>query len=233
MDIWEAWDIMKRTLDYGKAAAVFREQAAKASFRDAAIVYIIAAVYSAFLAVVMNVMSLFVVRSVYYFMGIDVPEIELDTPLLAPYALYFFGLIMPLGLVITALMQAVTFKALRLTGGKGNFVKQLYLYSFLALALSVGSTLMLSQFFSCLGLIPLLGYLFFSFYVQFYLQSVMLRDLHSISTLHAFMGVLIGTAVGVAAYLLVTSTLAGAGISAPLPEDMLGIAERVGELNAV
>lgn len=224
MDIWEAWEVTKRAIDYRKAEAVFKEQAEKAAFGKAALIYVLAGIYTALISVIMNVMTLYIVQAVYVVTAhVELPEVELTGELLMPYLIYYFGLVLPMGLVVTVLSQAVVFKVLQLTGGKGTFMKQLYLYSFLTLGLAAGSTIMLAMLFPCLGYPALIGYFIFALYVQIYLQSMMLRDLHQISMTHAMVPVVIVTILTIVTYTTTNEFLAGMGIGPPMPEQMLGI----------
>jgi|GEM_PF-3311346 len=234
MDIWQAWDFTKKTLDYRKVEAVTKEIAPKGNFKDAAVVLVFAAIYSAVISILMNVMALYTARAFYVLLGVNIPEIELNAELLAPYAIYFFGLIMPLGLVVILISQFIQFRFLKLTKGKGSFDRQLFMYSLLTLAISIMSTVMLTMFFPCLNYITVIFFLGFLIYTQFYLQTKMVSVLHQISGLHAFVAVLIGTIISIAIVFVASEIAAAIGILIPVPEEVLNIPENaLGEYNAV
>ncbi len=217
------WEVTKSIVHYGKAEQVFESVIKEADIRKALAIYVLAGLYSSLLAVLLNVFVLFTARSVYMMAGVYVPEVELTWEVVTPYAIYFLGFVFPFGLISTLLPQLVIYKVLNLTKGKGTLAQQLYLYSFIALALSLALTVMLSMFFPCLGYLVLTAYLIFMGYMYFYIQTIMLKTVHKVGTWHALGAVLAGMLVVIGLVMLSGHISEMFSIYPPAAEEILGI----------
>lgn len=228
MDIADfVWRTTVRLADFRNGEAAFRDALKGSDIRLAAAVILLAGIYSVCVSTLVSVLTLYVDRYFYVFNGYAVPEIEITLGLLWPYIAYFGGFVLPVGLFTIVIEQGAAYQMIRILGGKGAFGDQLYIYSFLSLAMALGSTGMLLAFFPCIGFLALLSLmLLITIYVPVYLQARMLSVVHGVPMAKALPVSIVSALISIGIPYIILGAAGSAGILPPASEDMLGIANQ-------
>ncbi len=222
--IEEVINVTKRIANYSTAESQFKDLTAKEDIRLAALLIIFGGVYSALMSTLVGVFTIYTERFQYMAAGVDVPEITLNLDLIMPFLSHNLVYVMPIGIISMLISQAFVFAALRITRGKGTLSSQIYQYSFLFLILSLSSTIMILSLFTCIGWLVVMPFiLFMVIYVQLYLQSLMLMNVHGVSMAHVILVIIIMTIVGIGLPALIGMAMLDAGITPPTIETVMDI----------
>jgi len=134
-------------------------------------------------------------------------------------SIIYFGVIMfPYLMLGSFIYQGFAYGLLRILGGKGDFRKQYFITSYIALALGIGSLGSLIAmpfvfFLPCVTVFFFLTFLVAAIYLIFFVQTKMLVEVHRAKPLAAFAVVFIATVASLVMFALVQFLVGHFGLS--------------------
>ena len=204
-----AWETSKSLFDYRKADEAMRLVVPHASIRNAVIVFVAAAAILAVLSLVIYAESIYFAAFTFKVLAetLGSPAAEPDFGALGPFALFVI-ISAPLGLLAASIQDGLIYYALRFTGGRGTFTQQYYLSSFVALAMTMSSAILLLTVVPCIGALALLVQYLLMFYLTFVVRCRAYAAIHGLSYGHVLVMVFLSCLPLIAAIFMVSGALA-------------------------
>ncbi|NYZ74100.1 hypothetical protein H0O00_03080 [Candidatus Micrarchaeota archaeon] len=147
-------------------------------------------VLSAFMTLALSLIS--TVESVHlaeYTMGIiadmGATPPMLDFSNLGAMVVYQYVMYVPVALLFIAIHEVLVYRIARATGGKGDFGRQFYLSSLVALSMAFLSVLYLFMPLPCINFLALAGLVVGGLYLSLYVNSKIYAKVHGIGYMHA------------------------------------------------
>ena len=134
-------------------------------------------------------------------------------------SIIYFGIIMfPYLMLGSFIYQGFAYGLLRILGGKGDFRKQYFITSYIALALGIGSlgslfTMPFVFFLPCVTVFFFLTFFVTAIYLVFFVQTKMLVEVHRVKPLAALAVVFITTIASLAMFAIVQFLVGHFGLS--------------------
>lgn len=204
MGLKHAWKLMLDLFDFKNLEQTIREEVPKGRGRYGIPNFgagILLFLFSLFMLSVLAILYsgfMYDALSESYFVVTQKPELTYG--FFISSAIYFGLLLFPYLFFGSFIYQALIYAIVRMMGGKGDFKKQYFITSYVALTLGVGTigfiiASILGFFLPCLNLFFLLVYFVASIYLVFFAQARMLMILHRSSYIICATAILI-TSIG-------------------------------------
>ncbi len=122
---------------------------------------------------------------------VPVEELIISWDPVIPFTLSRLAILVPFMFLSAYVFEWIAFKLLRITGGKGTFVRQFYYASIISFAVTLSSLILLLSPIPCAGLTFVLAYIVLSMYFSIYVTSKSYQVIHEVGLKHALAIVLL------------------------------------------
>jgi hypothetical protein len=185
-ELERVWKSSKSLFHHKKVEETFNAELPNANLRGAIIIIAVATLLSSGISAISTVEAAFFGAYEYNVVSevADIGHAEFEIEPLIPFILFQLFFLAPFSLIYVIGFEGVTFKILKLIGGKADFSGHLYLSAIGTLALAMASILILLaplpyiQFFAAVGLI------LFTVYFVTYVTAKAYEAAHKLPLLH-------------------------------------------------
>ena len=212
MSLKHAWEFIINLFDFRNLDNILREEIPKGKGRYGVPNFgagILLFLFSLFiLSLISIVLAIFAHGSLPPGFASVTPRPELTYGFFASSLIYFGAVMFPYLMIGSFIYQGFAFLLLRILGSKGDFRKQYFITSFIALALGIGSlgsiiTMPFLFFLPCISLFFFLVYFAAAVYLVFFVQTKMICEIHRAKPIVALIVVLIASIGSLAAFVVV------------------------------